>query len=97
MSMLPMFYNQWGYWELFNKVTFDGPNKLIYIVDEVTELDVKRDIYSAWKEWVLVNGHINSKFEPAIRGTGGDPLGGRRVERDHREDEDGAYSQTDRR
>ena len=76
MSMLPMFYNQWGYWGLFNKVTFDGPNKLIYIVDEITEIDVKRDIYSAWKEWVLVGGHINSKFQPAIRGTGGDPLGG---------------------
>jgi len=76
MSMLPMFYNQWGYWGLFNKVTFDGPNKLIYIVDEITEIDVKRDIYSAWKEWVLVDGHINSKFQPAIRGTGGDPLGG---------------------
>lgn len=75
MAMLPMFYNQWGYWNLFNKVTFDGPNKLIYINDEVTEIDVKRDIYSAWKEWVLVDGHINSKFLAAIRSTGGDPLG----------------------
>ena len=76
MSMLPMFYNQWGYWNLFNKVTFDGVNKLIYIVDEVTEIDVKRDIYSAWKEWVLVDGHVNAKYLAAIRGTGGDPLGG---------------------
>ena len=76
MSMLPMFYNQWDYWGLFNKVTFDGPNKLIYIVDEVTEIDVKRDIYSAWKEWVLVGGHVNAKYLAAIRGTGGDPLGG---------------------
>lgn len=74
--MLPMFYNQWDYWNLYNKVTFDGPNKLIYINDEITEIDVKADIYSAWKEWVLVGGHINSKFQPAIRGTGGDPLGG---------------------
>lgn len=76
MSMLPMFYNQWDYWNLYNKVTFDGPNKLIYINDEITEIDVRADIYSAWKEWVLVGGHINSKFQPAIRGTGGDPLGG---------------------
>lgn len=76
MAMLPMFYNQWGYWGLFNKVTFDGPNKLIYIVDEITEIDVKRDIYSAWKEWVLVDGHINAKYLAALRGTGGDPLGG---------------------
>ena len=76
MSMLPMFYNQWGYWNLFNKVTFDGVNKLIIINDEVTEIDVKRDIYSAWKEWVLVGGHVNAKYLAAIRGTGGDPLGG---------------------
>ncbi len=76
MSMLPMFYNQWAYWELFSKVTFDGPNKLIYIVDEITDIDVKRDIYSAWKEWVLVDGHVNAKYLAAIRGTGGDPLGG---------------------
>ncbi|MEK9767317.1 MAG: hypothetical protein VW683_00235 [Betaproteobacteria bacterium] len=76
MSLLPLFYNQWDYWGLFNKVTFDGPNKLIYIVDEITEIDVKRDIYSAWKEWVLVGGHVNSKYPAAIRGTGGDSLGG---------------------
>jgi len=80
MAMLPMFYNQWDYWGLYNKVIFDGPNKLIYIVDEITEIDVKRDIYSAWKEWVLVGketlAHVNSKFPPALRGAGGDPLGG---------------------
>ncbi len=76
MSLLPLFYNQWDYWGLYNKVTFDGDRKRIIINDEVTDIDVKRDIYSAWKEWVLVGGHLNAKYLAAIRGTGGDPLGG---------------------
>jgi hypothetical protein len=68
------FNNEWDYWQLYHKVTFDGVNKTILINPGVTNLDVTVDIYSDWKEWVLL--HDNSKFLPALRTTGGDPLPG---------------------
>jgi len=53
-------YNNWWRWAPrseggapFQKVTFSGPERIIYVAPEVTELDVKTDIYSAWKEWNL--------------------------------------------
>lgn len=68
----------WGAWSpdwaLGNKVDFDGASKLIYVHPEVTTLDVRQDIYSAWVDWVLLRD--NSKFLPAIRYTGFDPIGG---------------------
>lgn len=53
------------------KVTFDGPNKLIIVDYGVTELDVRADLYSDWKEWMLLSD--NSKYLPAFRTVGGDP------------------------
>lgn len=64
------------YWELYHKVTFDGVNKRIYINSEVTDIDADTDLYSDWKEWVLLED--NAKFEQAFRTTGGDPLPGNR-------------------
>ncbi len=55
------------------KVTFDGPNKLIIVDSGITELDVKLDLYSDWKEWVLEDS--NSSFLPAFSVIGGDPTG----------------------
>lgn len=57
-------YNNWWRWapkeegpvaggRPNQKVTFDGPNRIIYVAPEVEVLDVKEDIYSAWKEWVI--------------------------------------------
>lgn len=60
-------------WARNHKVTFDGPNRLIIIGDGVTNIDVKIDIYSDWKEWVQL--YDNSKYLPAIRTIGGDPAG----------------------
>ncbi len=59
-------------------VSFDGVNKIIQVTlapsgGEV-ELDVKVDVYSDWKEWLLLSD--NSKFAPAIRAVGGDPISG---------------------
>lgn len=69
-----MFYS-WpfnaDYWTLFHKVTFDGENKLIYINDGETLINVKRDIYSAWKEWMLTRDNL--KYIRALRTVGGDP------------------------
>jgi hypothetical protein len=64
----------WDVWELYHKVTFDGENRLIIVNPDVTELDVKIDIYSDWKEWIQTYDY--AKFPPAIRTTGGDPIGG---------------------
>ena len=66
-----IFYGFWDYWELRHKVTFDGVNRLIIINQGVTEIDVQRDIYSAWKEWVLQEQ--NSKFFQALTTVGGEP------------------------
>lgn len=48
--------------------TFDGPNKLIDI-SGTTEVDVQ-ELYSSWKEWVLLD---NANYYDAFRTFGGDP------------------------
>ncbi len=60
-------------WQLNHPVTFDGLNRRIYVAPSVTNIDVKADLYSNWKEWVRV--YDNSKFLPAFRTIGGDPTG----------------------
>jgi len=74
-------YNyEWLHWSLYHKVVFDGPNKLIKIAEGTTELDVQRDIYSAWKEWINILGEeihpLNANWEQALRSVGGDPISG---------------------
>lgn len=69
----------YGFWEPWlnpQKVTFDGDNKIIFVNNGVTTLDVKVDVYSAWKEWMLDPEHFNSKYLPAMRSVGGDPTVG---------------------
>ena len=56
------------------KVTFDGYNKLIFVNESETAINIKQDIYSGWKEWSQYA--TNSIFDPAIRSTGGDAVGG---------------------
>lgn len=60
-------------WSLGNKVDFDGINKIIYVHPEVTTLNIRTDVYSAWIDWVVLRD--NSKFLPALRYTGYDPIG----------------------
>jgi hypothetical protein len=54
------------------KVTFDGPNRLIIVNSGETSLDAEVDLYSDWKEWVLLSD--NAKFFPAFRTVAGDPV-----------------------
>ena len=58
------------------KVTFDGPNKLIIVNNGETELDAQRDIYSAWKRWVVDQESygLTSKYLQALRTVGGDTI-----------------------
>lgn len=60
-------------WTLYQSVTFDGENKHIIINPGVTNISIKVDVYSAWKEWVLTLD--NAKYEAALRVIGGDPVG----------------------
>lgn len=61
-------------WSLNHKCSFDGINKLIIVGPNTNVLDIKVDCYSSWKEWYLL--YDNSKYLPAVRSTGGDPIGG---------------------
>lgn len=71
--MIPIpLYSDYEYWQQYHKVTFDGPNRRIIINPEVVELNVLTDVYSSWKEWVLMQD--NAKYPAAIRTTGGDSL-----------------------
>lgn len=69
-----MVYAFWENWELYHKCIFDGVNKTIYVTLDVTDLHIKEDVYSDWKEWVAMED--NAKYEPAIRTIGGDSVGG---------------------
>lgn len=54
------------------KVSFYGEERLIVVNYGYTELDVKIDLYSAWKEW-SIQEH-NTKYLPAFSVIGGDPI-----------------------
>lgn len=58
------------------KVAFDAVAKIIYVNEGVTELDVKIDIYSAWKEWVINSPEFPAPSfqQEAISAIGGEPL-----------------------
>jgi hypothetical protein len=54
-------------------IDFDGPNLIITLASGETDVTVS-ELYSRWKDWVKLAD--NSKFLPAFRVVGGDPLGG---------------------
>lgn len=54
------------------KVVFDGPNKLIYVTSGSVTLDVKSEVYSAWKRWIRSGS--NAQYLEALRTVGGDPI-----------------------
>lgn len=63
-------FNQ-DYWLLFLKVSFDGVTKLITVNSNESVIDVKEDLYSAWKRWALTRDNL--KYINAMRTVGGDP------------------------
>lgn len=73
-------YGEWTYWEDYapptyvggQKVTFDGPNRLILVNEGETTIDVQEDVYSNWKEWMLQRD--NAKYQNAFLPLGGDPI-----------------------
>jgi len=71
MFQVAAHFNYWDLWTLYHKVTFDGENRIIRVNEGVTELDIKTDVYSDWKEWVK-SMPDNATWLPAIRAIGGD-------------------------
>jgi hypothetical protein len=74
-------YGHYEFWEAYNppnstfggqKVTFDGISKLILINEGETNINVRSDIYSNWKEWILYDD--NAKYIQALTVLGGDPI-----------------------
>lgn len=57
-----------------NKVSFDGPNSLIYIITGSTILNVESELYSEWKRWLQTGS--NGQYQEALRTVGGDPISG---------------------
>lgn len=53
-------------------VTFNGTSKLIICSAGTTRINVKSDVYSTWKEWLVIGN--NSKYLPALSAIGGDPI-----------------------
>jgi len=53
--------------------TFDGAN-LHITLPSIGSFDVQTEIYSAWKEWVVLSD--NAKYPLAFDTTGGDTVGG---------------------
>jgi hypothetical protein len=79
MPSLVFNYGEWWRWETADaggypgqKVTFDGPNKLILVNEGEISIDVQTDVYSGWKEWSLQRE--NTKYLRAISTLGGDPI-----------------------
>lgn len=65
-----LWQQEWLYGELVN---FDGDNRKIYVHPEQSLISVKKHIYSGWKRWVQLQN--NAAFPPAMRTSGGDPIG----------------------
>lgn len=78
-------FMRWEFWSVYDpanglfgdqKVAFDGYNKIIFVAEGVTTLNVKDDVYSAWKEWLLgnVENPNGNSWPLAISVIGGEPL-----------------------
>ncbi len=69
----------WGAWQSQwlsgAKVDFDGFQKHIIVHPEVSSLDIRADVYSAWIDWHEDSGD-NQRWPLALRYSGMDPLPG---------------------
>lgn len=70
----------WGMWtdqwSSNSKVDFDGLNKLIIVHPDVTTLNIRTDVYSAWVDWLGFTGVYNTKWLQALKYSGMDAIPG---------------------
>jgi hypothetical protein len=62
-------------WDQRSKVEFDGANRKIIVHPEVTTLDIRTDVYSAWVLW-SASFVDNMSWLPAMKAVGADPIPG---------------------
>jgi hypothetical protein len=75
MSLITLLYPaNSSYWNLYHKVIFDPIDRLIYINEGVTDINIQLDIYSASKEWMKVENNL--RWKRPMRVIGGDPIPG---------------------
>ncbi len=85
MTSVTLNYGNWEFWSDYDpannyfgaqKVTFDGPNRIIYVNEGETEIDVRVDLYSNWKEWYISNQGepYPSSWPIAFTAVGGDNI-----------------------
>ena len=72
MGWSSIYYAGWDYWGLYHKVSFDPVNKLMIVSPNATELNIKVDVYSDYKEWIQLRENAGTSAI-AIRSVGGDP------------------------
>lgn len=72
--MLHLYYNSWDYWDLRQKVTFDGVRKTVTVNPAEPLLNIRNDVYSAWVDWFVLEDNL--RFASAIRVSGYDPIPG---------------------
>lgn len=53
------------------KVAFNGAEKIISILPQYSEINLRIDVYSVWKRWAAAG---NLRFQPAFRYAGGDTI-----------------------
>ena len=70
--------NNWDQWLLYHIAIFDGPTKTIFIDPSADVVDVQIDLYSAWKEWMIVSEQAGgaTKWAAAFEASGGQPTSG---------------------
>ena len=74
--MASLIWSAWStQWVENAKVDFDGFNKHILIHPEVTSLDIRTELYSAWVDW-HENSSDSQRWPFAIRYSGIDPIPG---------------------
>ena len=62
----------WDYWLLNHKITVDPINKYLIVSPNVSELNIKVDVFSDAKEWLMIRENAGITAPP-VRSVGGDP------------------------
>lgn len=74
--IVKLFHHSSELWPLNHKVTFDGVNKYIIVNPDVTSLDIRSDVYTAWVQWLSTPNGDNAPFFFAMRYAGLDIIPG---------------------
>lgn len=74
--MLATYGGYWSEWGLQESVNFDGATRTITVYPHVTELDIRRDVWSAAVRWLAILQRGNDRWPEPMERTGLDPVPG---------------------